>query len=261
MLLRLINKTINMNARVKLMKKSVIIFESLMFLLVLISLFFAFSENENFLKLDWCIWVIFVLDYVIRLIRSENKWTYIKQHPFELIAIIPFDSIFRAARIVRLFRVIRLIGIGSRYLTPIYKLLRTNGLDKLLIATLILLFVIPIPIVLIEPSINTFGDALWWAVVTTTTVGYGDISPETPIGRILAVVLMLVGIGIIGTLTSAITSFFNKEEPMNSHKQLLEILKSIEEADSLSKEDIELINLYMNRKNVIDIKIKDKTLI
>lgn len=243
------------------MKKSVILFESFMFILVLVSLFFAFSEKDSFIMLDWGIWFIFVLDYVIRLIQSENKWTYIKQHPFELIAIIPFDSIFRAARIVRLFRIVRLIGIGSRYLTPVYNLLKTNGLDKLLIVALILLFIIPIPIVLLEPSINTFADALWWAVVTTTTVGYGDISPETPIGRILAVVLMLVGIGIIGTLTSSITSFFDKQETINSKKQLLEILKTIEEIDSLSKEDIEIINLYMKRKKVIDAQTKDERVI
>lgn len=232
------------------MKKSVIIFESFMFVLVLISLFFAFSENEHFIKLDWGIWFVFVLDYTIRLIKSENKWTYIKQHPFELIAIIPFDSIFRAARIVRLFRVIRLIGIGSRYLTPVYKLLRTNGLDKVLIIAMVLLFIIPIPIVLLEPSINTFGDALWWAVVTTTTVGYGDISPETPIGRVLAVVLMLVGIGIIGTLTSAITSFFSNKNESNHDKRILGVIQSIEEIENLTKEDIEFVQMYLERKEI-----------
>ncbi|ANU09891.1 ion transporter [Planococcus antarcticus DSM 14505] len=232
------------------MKKSVIIFESIMFVLVLISLFFAFSDNENFIKLDWGIWFIFVLDYTVRLILAENKWSYIKQHPFELIAIIPFDSIFRAARIVRLFRIIRLIGIGSRYLTPVYKLLKTNGLDKILIVAMVLLFIIPIPIVLLEPSINTFGDALWWAVVTTTTVGYGDISPETPIGRILAVVLMLVGIGIIGTLTSAITSFFGNKNEANHDKKILNVIQSIEEIENLTKEDIEFVRMYLKRKEI-----------
>lgn len=230
------------------MKKSLIIYESIMFVLILVSLFFAFSTNENFIRIDWGIWVIFVLDYVVRVSRSENKWTYVKQHPFELIGIIPLDSVFRAARIVRVFRVIRLIGIGSRYLTPVYRLLKTNGLDKVLLTAIILLFLVPIPIIFLEPSINTFPDALWWAIVTTTTVGYGDISPETPIGRILAIVLMLVGIGIIGTLTSAITSFFNKEDNKNHGKQILHILQAIEEADELNKEDIELIHLYLKRK-------------
>ncbi|WP_033542864.1 potassium channel family protein [Planococcus sp. CAU13] len=241
------------------MKKSLILYESVMFILILISLFFAFSTNENFIRIDWAIWVVFVLDYLIRVSRSENKWTYIKQHPFELIGIIPLDSIFRAARIVRVFRVIRLIGIGTRYSAPVYKLLKTNGLDKVLIVALILLFLVPIPIVFLEPSIDTFADALWWAIVTTTTVGYGDISPETPVGRILAIILMLIGIGIIGTLTSAITSFFNEKEPENHGKQLLNILRTIEEVDVLNKEDIELINLYLKRKQAgNEKKLKEK---
>lgn len=232
------------------MKKSIVVYESFMFALILISIFFAFSEDPSFVLLDWVVWFIFVVDFTVRLFHSKNKWTYIKKHPFELIAIIPFDSIFRAARIARLMRIVRIIGIGSRYRAPVYRLLKTNGLEKVLIVAMILLFLIPIPIVLLEPSIETFADALWWAVVTTTAVGYGDLSPETPVGRILAVVLMMVGIGIIGTLTSSITSFFNKENAKGHEKQFLDILRTIEEIDSFSKEDIDMIHLYMKRKHV-----------
>ena len=173
-----------------------------------------------------------------------------KTHPLELVAIIPFDSIFRAARFVRIFRVIRLFGIGSRFLKPVYSILKTNGLDKLLMVAVVLLFIVPIPIVLIEPSINNFSDALWWAVVTTTTVGYGDISHTTPIGRVLAAVLMLVGIGIIGTFTSAITSYFSKKTELTHDKQILGLIQSIEEIENLTKEDIELIHLYLKRKDI-----------
>ncbi|NGZ77496.1 potassium channel family protein [Saccharibacillus alkalitolerans] len=230
------------------MKKSVLVFECLMFVLVLVSLFLSFSDMQDLTALNWGIWLIFFIDYTVRLVRSENKWTYVKKHPLELIAIIPLDAVFRAARVVRLLRILRLIGIGSRYMPPVYKLLKTNGLDKVLIVALILLFIIPIPIVFLEPSIHSFTDALWWAVVTTTTVGYGDLSPETPVGRILAVVLMMVGIGIIGTLTSAITSFFSRKEANTHDKQVLEILNTIEQVDRLTEDDVELIQLYLKRK-------------
>src|SRR5207248_6212190 len=56
--------------------------------------------------------------------------------------------------------------------------------------------------------IQSIGDALWWAVVTTTTVGYGDVSPVTGEGRLIAVGLMIVGIGFIGVFTATVTSFF-----------------------------------------------------
>ncbi len=219
-----------------------------MFVLVIISLFFAFSDNTQLLLYDKIIWIIFVIDYTFRLIRSEKRWTYVKSHPFELIAIIPLDSIFRAARFVRIFRIIRLLGIGSRFLKPVYSILQTNGLDKLLIVTMIMLFLIPIPIILVEPEINTFPDALWWAIVTTTTVGYGDISPTTGLGRMLAVVLMLVGIGIIGTFTSAITSYFSKEKEQTNDKQVLQVIQAIEDLEHFTDDDAELIQLYMKRK-------------
>lgn len=232
------------------MKKLVVTYEILMFILVISSLFFAFSENKTFINYDRIIWIIFVLDYFVRFSRSENKWIYVKKHPLELVAIIPFDSIFRAARFVRIFRAIRLLGIGSHFLKPIYSILKTNGLDKLLTITIIMLFLIPIPIIFVEPSINTFSDALWWAIVTTTTVGYGDISPTTPIGRVLAVTLMLVGIGIIGTLTSSITSYFNKENEISHEKKVLQIVQSIENVDNLTEADLELVQLYLKRKVV-----------
>ena len=53
-----------------------------------------------------------------------------------------------------------------------------------------------------------FSDALWWSFVTCTTVGYGDLSPETTIGRVTAVILMMFGIGFLGMLTGSITTFF-----------------------------------------------------
>ncbi len=230
------------------MKKAILIYEFLMFILVLISLFIAFSDDLQAVWLDRAIWFLFVIDYSVRLTKAEHKWQYIKKHPFELIAIIPLDAIFRAARFVHIFRIIRLVGIGSRYFKPVYMLLKTSGLDKLLAVTAILLFIIRIPVIMIEPDINTFPDALWWAIVTTTTVGYGDISPITPIGRALAVVLMLVGIGIIGTFTSAITNYLNKEGEVPRDKQVLRIIHSIEETEYLLEEDVELIELYMKRK-------------
>lgn len=230
------------------MKKFVLAYEMFMFILVVISLFFAFSENNELILYDRLIWTVFVVDYTARLIRSEKRWSYVKSHPFELIAIIPLDSIFRAARFVRVFRIIRLLGIGSRFFKPVYSIFQTNGLDKLLIVTMILLFLIPIPVIFVEPDINTFPDALWWAIVTTTTVGYGDISPTTGLGRILAVVLMLVGIGIIGTFTSAITSYFSKKNDPSHDKQILNIIQSIEEVEDFTEEDAELIQLYLKRK-------------
>jgi voltage-gated potassium channel len=64
-------------------------------------------------------------------------------------------------------------------------------------------------------TIQSFGDALWWAIVTATTVGYGDVSPVTIEGRLIAVTLMLVGIGVIGVFTATVASYFFAQDEEN----------------------------------------------
>jgi voltage-gated potassium channel len=82
------------------------------------------------------------------------------------------------------------------------------GLHKVVSFTIILIFLSSIPISLVEPKINSFADAIWWSVVTATTVGYGDYSPQTGLGRVIAVLLMIMGIGLIGMVTSSISAYF-----------------------------------------------------
>jgi voltage-gated potassium channel len=78
-------------------------------------------------------------------------------------------------------------------------------------------------------NIKSLADALWWAVVTTTTVGYGDVSPVTGEGRLIAVGLMVVGIGFIGIFTATITSFFLQPAQTSEELETLEDrLKRIE---------------------------------
>lgn len=90
--------------------------------------------------------------------------------------------------------------------------MRHRSFHYVTLATLVVVGVGAIGIFAVErgqnANIQSVGDALWWAVVTTTTVGYGDVSPVTGEGRLIAVALMVVGIGFIGVFTATITSFF-----------------------------------------------------
>ena len=89
---------------------------------------------------------------------------------------------------------------------------------------------------------KTFADSLWWSFVTATTVGYGDISPSTNIGRIIAAILMLVGIGFVGMLTGTIATYFlsDKEKDKSYKSKVIEtIQQKLNDFQSLSKEDLE----------------------
>lgn len=230
------------------MKKSILVYESFLFLLVIVSVIIALVSNERFTFVHWIIWGIFFLDYCARFIAADHKWQFTKSHPLELIAIIPLDAIFQAARFFMFFRMLKLLGILPRFLKPVYTLLKTNGLERLLVFAAVLIFLVPIPMILIEPQIVNYNDAIWWAIVTVTTVGYGDIYPETGIGRFFAVILMFVGIGIIGTFTSAISAYFASRKPVAEEDPILDIVNSIKKIEKLTAEDHQLIQSYLKKK-------------
>ena len=89
----------------------------------------------------------------------------------------------------------------------------------------------------IEPEFETYGDALWWAVVTTTTVGYGDLYPETAVGKIVAAVLMIVGIGTIGVITGTVAAMFSNNNRKDLPSELEEIRKKINSYPNISQLD------------------------
>lgn len=224
------------------------LYEIIFGFLAVISVFLIWDTKNEFLWLDRIILIIFAVDIFWRLFKSDNKWGFIKKHPFEFIAIIPFDSIFRLARLIRLMRVLRLVGYLNRYFPTIMSVLKTNNLDRMLAFVMLFILLSSIPIVFIEPSINSFTDAIWWAIVTTTTVGYGDISPETGLGRIIAIVLMIVGIGIIGAITGSVATYFtsNKEEEEEKNSYIKFIKSELDKYPELDNKDIEVIKTILD---------------
>lgn len=204
--------------------------------------------------IDNIILIIFVFDYFIRLFLSNNKKLFLKDNVLDLIAIIPFNSIFRAFRIFKLGKLVRLIKLTKltklarffaylfRFLDKIKSFVDTNGFKYMLLITA---FFIGIGGVLIHYAEGmSISDGLWWAFVTATTVGYGDISPASPTGRLVAMALMLVGIGLIGSLTSTITSFFFNagSQKMNFENETIENIKNrLDDIKSLSDEEIDTI--------------------
>ncbi|MCE7792323.1 potassium channel family protein [Salipaludibacillus sp. CUR1] len=236
------------------LKKVQIAYECLMLILVIASVSKIWSDNKLLWRFDFFIWMLFVVDYFFRVSISEQKWHYIKKHPLDLIAIIPLDAIFRLARLARLVRVLRLFAIGMRYYKPVHDILKRNGLQKAFTIVIALIFAGAIPIVLVEDSITTYHDAVWWSIVTATTVGYGDISPETILGRLIAVIFMVFGIGLIGLLTGTIATYFidNKQNIETADKQIEFVKSELDRIDELSNREIENLVYILNSRKITD---------
>ena len=236
-----------------------ILYEVTMSILALVAVVISIIDivegiNSIFSLIDFAILIIFVADYLLRLILAKNKLDFIKSNILDLIAIIPFNSFFKMFRVAKLARLAKLSKLSkilklSRLFVYIMRFSRrmkiffnTNGFKYSLVITIIFIFLGAISIRQFENM--KFADSLWWAFVTTTTVGYGDISPTTSFGRITAVILMITGIGLIGSLTSTITSYFFSKSPKRSPRNdiIHSLQKQIENIDNLSDDDIDEIS-------------------
>ena len=246
---------------ISLQKQSLgMIYEFILALLLTISLVIDLPDPEG-AALDFFIWILFLIDYATRLFLSDNKWHFIKQHPLDLIAIIPLDQLFRTARLVRLIRVIRLVALIN-HRTSVFELFLTKyKIDRAFVYVISLLFISALSMKWIEPEFETYGDALWWAVVTTTTVGYGDLYPETAAGKIVAAVLMMVGIGTIGVITGTVAAMFSNNNHKNLPTELDDIRRKINTYPNISQleykhmiETLEEVKKREARKGIEDQK-------
>jgi voltage-gated potassium channel len=173
--------------------------------------------------IDVIIILIFTIEYLVRWYWAPNRWRY----PFgfmaiiDLLVILPFYvSHFldlRSLRLIRFARVLQLLKI-YRYNKAMQSFLATirKVVPQLEVIGIVLLIVVVISSTAMfeaerdaQPDkIRHMGDSIWWCVVTLATVGYGDITPVTPLGRWIAGITMVVGLGIFGTFISLIGSAF-----------------------------------------------------
>ncbi len=209
----------------------------------LFAIVLLFTTPENNLTLynvsAFLIWFVFFCDYIIRLFVAEKKLEFIMNNKIDLVAIIPFNIFFQAFNILRL---LRLFSITKRIYLNLTSFVKTNYFIYILYISLTTIFISALFMYFFEGY--TFFDAIWWSFVTITTVGYGDIVPTTLGGKIVAVTLMLSGIGMIGYLSSTITTFFinkAKSKPSFKNAQIELIKEHIDNVENLSSEDIEEI--------------------
>lgn len=209
--------------------------------LLLLPMIFDFSDavKTSFEAADYLIWGVFAAVFALKVMVAPRRSAFIRENWIEaVLVVLPMLRPLRAMRALRIARVLTAVGFNL----GITERLFASRSTRVVATTTVGLLVVGAALVLAaehdakESNIDSFGDALWWATVTVTTVGYGDRVPVTAFGRGVALALMIVGIAVVSTLTASIAALIVKESEEESDQELIELADVMKELRELRKE-------------------------
>nr|WP_319452490.1 MULTISPECIES: ion channel [unclassified Mycobacterium] len=152
----------------------------------------------------WITWAVFLVDYIARLCFATDRGRWFVRHLLDLAVV--------ALPLLRPLRLLRLVVLVAALQKAIGGAIRGRVVVYTASSVVLLVYVASLAILDAEryepdSKITTFGDAVWWSITTITTVGYGDLSPVTGTGRVIAVALMIGGISLVGVVTATLASW------------------------------------------------------
>jgi voltage-gated potassium channel len=183
------------------------------------------GAKSTFDTLDYLIWTIFVVEYLVKVTLAPRRIHWVVHNvPDAVVVAVPMLRplrILRSARALRLARLTRLSAFAGEGVTKAKHSAHAEGVKYVVIITGALILVTSLVVYDLErdvhgSTIHSWPDALWWAISTVTTVGYGDKVPVTAGARAVAVVLMLCGIALVGVITAALATYFVKQSREHS---------------------------------------------
>ncbi len=184
--------------------------------------------HDQLLLMEWIVTVLFTVEYILRIIciSRPKKYIFSFYGIIDLLSTIPLylsyifsgSQVFlalRALRLLRVFRILKLVQFIGESSTLVKALNKSRTKIAVFIyAVLILSIILGTLMYLIEgdeAGFTSIPRSIYWTIVTLTTVGYGDIAPETPLGQFIATIVMILGYGIIAVPTGIVTVEFSKE--------------------------------------------------
>jgi voltage-gated potassium channel len=181
---------------------------------------------SSILLIETILTIVFVLEFATRLGASRDRIGYLRGHWIDVVALLPVARGFRLARLLRVLRLTRFFAGAYRAVIRAEHMRGSEGIARVIVAWSAVTVISCIALYAVEsganPEIEDPFDALWWGVSTLSTVGYGDVIPVTPEGRLVAGALMLLGIGLFGAITAIATNSLVYSEARLAEARLAE---------------------------------------
>lgn len=195
---------------------------------------------------DWLIWLFFILETVVLTSLVSDKKKYLFGNWLNVFIILMGIPILWGvtiyyAGVLRSLRLLVMITLFVNLSATIKSVLSRNSLGLVLGVALFIILISGVLIAGIDPAIETPWQGIWWAWVTVTTVGYGDIVPESPAGKVFAALLILLGVALFSLMTASFSAFFIAREEEEVLKEEEKVLKE----ETLTLKKLEIIERHL----------------
>ena len=212
----------------------------------------------NLIIFDTCLCAVLLIEFFFRFSKAKNKKKFFKSNFTEFIAGMPFDLLLfpflpyaGVLSVLKVLKFIRILILFVQLFEVINVFLKDTYLDEIFGIFLIIIISFTLGLYLFDPSMNSLFDSLWFVLSTLTTVGYGDVLPNSMIGKVISLILLIGGVLIFSAVTGSMASYFNKKllnegsEELNSINEKLDATqKELKEL----KEEIANLNKKLEEK-------------
>lgn len=179
--------------------------------------------------------------------RSLKEFFIDDKNILSLLSLFPFDILFRYFAVFRLFRFLKVFKVIRVYnvvkdIDSLFYFIQNHLFKLLFVVLMIYMAVSTVLLYYLDSGFTSMGDALWFVIVTTTTVGYGDLTPTSITGKYLTVLTMVIGILFVAIFTAYLSAIYNEKTEALTRKTVQENAILIEENNQLLREQLYLIN-------------------
>jgi voltage-gated potassium channel len=185
------------------------------------------------MTVDWLVWALFIAETVTLGMLTREPLSYLRGNWLNLaIIVLGFPLLWHGTpwiAVARMLRLMVVLSVALRAWRLLRGLLGRNQLGPIILTMIVVTTLAGLLVAAIDPAFHSPSDGIWWAWVTVTTVGYGDFAPLSLAGRLIAIALMLGGVGFIALMSATLAEYFLEDEEREARRLRKEILKRVHE--------------------------------